>query len=827
MSLVKYRLAEVAKDFGVPSKEISALLTAYAETPKSNQKVLEDHELNVVFDAMTLKNQPADFESAMNAALRPVDPAVEAEKAKKAAEEQAKKEAEEKAKAEEAARREAEKAASEKPASPLPPAGEETPAAKQEKPASPKPAEAQKPQAPIQPRPAQQKPREPQKPRAERKTIVVDTRSSGGKTDLSKYDERLDVLAADHVTKPGASKEKIKNQQTRRNAPMSQKRRAEDAEKFRKLREQQEAAKRQPLKVSIPDEISVGELASRLKKTGAEVVKALMKQGLMVSLSQTVDYDTAALIAMEFGAKVEKEVHLTIEERLIDVHEDKPEELLPRDPVVVVMGHVDHGKTSLLDYIRKTSVAAGEAGGITQAIGAYRVDVNGRKITFLDTPGHAAFTSMRARGAMFTDIAILVVAADDGIMPQTIESINHAKAAKIPIVVAINKIDKAHANPERIIQQLTEHGLLWDEWGGDTTICKISALTGEGIPELLEMLVLQADMQELKANPNRLASGSVIEARLDKGRGPIATLLVQNGTIRSGDIVIAGTAVGKIRSMTDDRGARIAEAGPSVPVEIAGLSSVPNAGDAFNVVEDERMARELVEERLEKERQQAVHPQSKMSLDDLFNQIHEGELKELNIIIKADVVGSVEAVRSSLEKLSNDEVRVRVIHGAVGAVSESDVMLAGASNAIIVGFNVRPTADAKRSAELEKVDIRLYRVIYDCIEEIEAAMKGMLAPKFREVELGTAEVRQIFHASAVGTIAGCMVRSGVIRRGTKIRVVRDGIVIHEGDLMGLKRFKDDAREVAQGYECGITLEKFNDIKEGDILENFFMEAYQD
>ena len=827
MSLVKYRLAEVAKDFGVPSKEISALLTAYAETPKSNQKVLEDHELNVVFDAMTLKNQSADFESAMNAALRPVDPAVEAEKAKKAAEEQAKKEAEEKAKSEEAARREAEKAASEKPASPVPPAGEETPAAKQEKPTSPKPAEAQKPQAPIQPRPAQQKPREPQKPRAERKTIVVDTRSSGGKTDLSKYDERLDVLAADHVTKPGASKEKIKNQQTRRNAPMSQKRRAEDAEKFRKLREQQEAAKRQPLKVSIPDEISVGELASRLKKTGAEVVKALMKQGLMVSLSQTVDYDTAALIAMEFGAKVEKEVHLTIEERLIDVHEDKPEELLPRDPVVVVMGHVDHGKTSLLDYIRKTSVAAGEAGGITQAIGAYRVDVNGRKITFLDTPGHAAFTSMRARGAMFTDIAILVVAADDGIMPQTIESINHAKAAKIPIVVAINKIDKAHANPERIIQQLTEHGLLWDEWGGDTTICKISALTGEGIPELLEMLVLQADMQELKANPNRLASGSVIEARLDKGRGPIATLLVQNGTIRSGDIVIAGTAVGKIRSMTDDRGARIAEAGPSVPVEIAGLSSVPNAGDAFNVVEDERMARELVEERLEKERQQAVHPQSKMSLDDLFNQIHEGELKELNIIIKADVVGSVEAVRSSLEKLSNDEVRVRVIHGAVGAVSESDVMLAGASNAIIVGFNVRPTADAKRSAELEKVDIRLYRVIYDCIEEIEAAMKGMLAPKFREVELGTAEVRQIFHASAVGTIAGCMVRSGVIRRGTKIRVVRDGIVIHEGDLMGLKRFKDDAREVAQGYECGITLEKFNDIKEGDILENFFMEAYQD
>ena len=836
MSLVKYRLAEVAKDFGVPSKEISSLLTEYAEAPKSNQKVLEDHELNVIFDAMTLKNQPADFESAMKAALRPVDPAVEAEKAKKAAEEQAKKEAEEKAKAEEEARRaaaaarEAEKPASpaEKPVSPAPAAGGKTsPASPQESAKKPQPQEPTQPVHINQPRPAQQKPREPQKPRAERKTIVVDTRSSGGKTDLSKYDERLDVLAADHVTKQGAAKEKFKNQQSKRNAPLSQKRRAEDAEKFRRLKAQQEAAKRAPLKVSIPDEISVGELASRLKKTGAEVVKALMKQGLMVSLSQTIDYDTAALIAMEFGAKVEKEIHLTIEERLIDVHEDKPEELQPRDPVVVVMGHVDHGKTSLLDYIRKTSVAAGEAGGITQAIGAYRVDVNGRKITFLDTPGHAAFTSMRARGAMFTDIAILVVAADDGIMPQTIESINHAKAANIPIVVAINKIDKPHANPERITQQLTEHGLLWDEWGGDTTICRISALTGEGIPELLEMLILQADMQELKANPNRLASGSVIEARLDKGRGPIATLLVQNGTIHSGDIVIAGTAVGKIRSMTDDRGARITEAGPSVPVEIAGLSSVPNAGDSFNVVEDERMARELVEERLEKERQETMHPQSKMSLDDLFNQIHEGELKELNIIIKADVVGSVEAIKSSLEKLSNDEVRVKVIHGAVGAVSESDVMLAGASNAIIVGFNVRPTADAKRSAELEKVDIRLYRVIYDCIEEIEAAMKGMLAPKYREVELGSAEVRQIFHASAIGTIAGCMVRSGVIRRGTKIRVVRDGIVIHEGDLLGLKRFKDDAREVAQGYECGITLEKFNDIKEGDILENFFMEAYQD
>ncbi|MBR5868165.1 MAG: translation initiation factor IF-2, partial [Clostridia bacterium] len=677
-------------------------------------------------------------------------------------------------------------------------------------------------------RPAPEKKNDaPQAQKNRKQTIVVDTRSAGAKTDLSKYDERMDTLADNHVSQHGASKEKFKNQGNKKGAPISQKKRQEEAEKIKRLKAQQEAAKKAPLKVSIPDEIAVGELASRLKKTGAEVVKALMKQGLMVSLSQTIDYDTAALIAMDFGAKVEKEVHLTIEERLIDTHEDKPEDLLPRDPVVVVMGHVDHGKTSLLDYIRNAKVVAGEAGGITQHIGAYRVDVNGRNVTFLDTPGHAAFTSMRARGAMFTDIAILVVAADDGIMPQTIESINHAKAAGIPIVVAINKMDKSTANPDRITQQLTEHGLVWDEWGGETTICRISAHTGQGIDDLLEMLILTADMQELKANPNRLAQGSVVEARLDKGRGPVATLLVQNGTIHSGDIVIAGTAVGKIRAMTNDRGQRITEAGPSVPVEITGLASVPNAGDVFNVVEDERMARALVEQRLEDEKKAQAASIGKVSLDDLFSQIKEGELKDLNIIIKGDVVGSVEAVRSSLEKLSNEEVRVRVIHGAVGAISESDVMLAGASNAIIVGFNVRPTSDAQRSAENAKVDIRLYRVIYDCIEEIEAAMKGMLAPKFREVLLGSAEVRQIFRASSIGTIAGCMVRSGIIRRGTQIRVVRDGIVIHEGDLSGLKRFKDDAKEVATGYECGITLERFNDIKEGDVLENFYMEAYQD
>ncbi|MCQ2445724.1 MAG: translation initiation factor IF-2 [Clostridia bacterium] len=826
MSLVKYRLNEVAKDFDVSSKEISSILAEYSEAPKSNQKVLEENELNIIFDVMTLTRTPSDFESAMKAAVHPEEKAPEAPKAEEAPvpAEAPKAEAPkvESPKAE-APKAEAPKAPENAPS----PVEEKKPAP--EKPAQPsqaRPAPAPAPKAPSQPAKPQAKDPSRDQQKSRKQTIVVDTRSSGGKTDLSKYDERMDSLADDHVTRQGASKEKFKNQQ-KKGAPVSQKKRQEEAEKIKKLRAQQEAAKKAPRKVMIPDEIAVGELASRLKKTGAEVVKALMKQGLMVSLSQTIDYDTAALIAMDFGAKVEREVHLTIEERLIDDHEDKPEDLLPRDPVVVVMGHVDHGKTSLLDYIRKSRVAAGEAGGITQHIGAYRVDVNGRNVTFLDTPGHAAFTSMRARGAMFTDIAILVVAADDGIMPQTIESINHARAANIPIVVAINKCDKPHANPERITQQLVEQGLVWDEWGGDTTICRISALTGDGIPELLEMLVLQADMQELKANPNRLASGSVIEARLDKGRGPIATLLVRNGTIHSGDIVIAGTAVGKIRAMTDDKGRRIQTAGPSVPVEITGLASVPNAGDSFNVVEDERMARELVEQRLQDEKNELQHVQGKMSLDDLFSQIKEGEVKDLNIIIKGDVVGSVEAVRSSLEKLSNDEVRVRVIHGAVGAISESDVMLAGASNAIIVGFNVRPTADAKVSAEEQKVDIRLYRVIYDCIEEIEAAMKGMLAPKFREVELGSAEVRQIFKASSIGTIAGCMVRSGVIRRGTKIRVVRDGIVIHEGDLMGLKRFKDDAREVATGYECGITLEKFNDIKEGDVLENYYMEAYQE
>ena len=575
--------------------------------------------------------------------------------------------------------------------------------------------------------------------------------------------------------------------------------------------------------MQIPDEISVGELASRMKKTGAEVVKCLMKNGVMASLSQIIDFDTAAIIAEEMGCKVEKEVVVTIEEKLIDDHKDEEKDLVPRAPVVVVMGHVDHGKTSLLDYIRNAHVASGEAGGITQHIGAYQVQINGKPITFLDTPGHEAFTSMRARGAMVTDIAILVVAAEDGIMPQTVESINHAKAAGIPIIVAINKMDKPEANPERIKQQLTEYGLVCEEWGGDTIVCPSPPR-----PAWAWITAGDADPhrrgQELKANPNRAAQGTVIEARLDKGRGPVATLLVQNGTLKQGDIIIAGTAVGRVRAMVGDKGQKLTSAGPSVPVEITGLSETPSAGATFNAVADEKLARELVEQRKEEARAKANAPVTKVSLEDLFSQIQAGEMKNLNIIVKADVQGSVEAVKASLEKLSNDEVRVRVIHGGVGAINESDVMLASTSQAIIVGFNVRPDNAARDSAARAHVDMRMYRVIYDAINEIESAMKGMLAPKFREALLGHAEVRQTYKVSGVGTVAGCYVQDGKLqRKDCQVRLVRDGIVIHEGVLASLQRFKDSVKEVAAGYECGLSIEKFNDIKEGDIIEAFTME----
>ena len=651
---------------------------------------------------------------------------------------------------------------------------------------------------------------------------VVDTRK-GGNVNLEKYDERLEKLAAGKTNQMQAGKQKFQGRNNnRRGAFQGNKRRQEEQEKMRRL--QMEIAKKTPLVVKIPDEISVGELASRMKKTGAEVVKTLMKNGVMASLSDVIDFDTAAIIAEELGCKVEKEVIVTIEERLIDTAEDKEEDLVPRAPVVVVMGHVDHGKTSLLDYIRSANVVSGEAGGITQHIGAYQVDVNGKTITFLDTPGHEAFTAMRARGAMVTDIAILVVAADDGIMPQTVESINHAKAAEIPIIVAINKMDKPEANPDRVKQQLTEYGLVCEEWGGETIVCPISAKTGMGVDNLLEMLTLTAEVEELKANPNRAAQGTVIEARLDKGRGPVATLLVQNGTLHQGDIIIAGTAVGRVRAMLSDKGQKITSAGPSVPVEITGLSEAPSAGATFNAVADEKLARELVEQRKAEEKAKANAPVTKVSLEDLFSQIQAGEMKNLNLIVKADVQGSVEAVKSSLEKLSNDEVRVRVIHGGVGAINESDVMLASTSQAIIVGFNVRPDAAARESAARANVDMRMYRVIYDAINEIESAMKGMLAPKFREALLGHAEVRQTYKVSGVGTVAGCYVQDGKIqRKDCQVRLVRDGIVIHEGVLASLQRFKDSVKEVVAGYECGLSIEKFNDIKEGDIIEAFTME----
>ena len=670
--------------------------------------------------------------------------------------------------------------------------------------------------------PRKPKPDKPHVPKQIPQKKVVDTRGTAN-TNLSKYDERFDRMAGDKADRMKRGKEKIgnKNKQRQNTAAASAKRRQEERDKMQRL--QFEIAKKAPTRVQIPDEISVQELAVRMKKSGAEVVRKLVRMGVMASLPDVIDYDTAALVAMEFNCKVEHEVVVTVEEKLIDVHEDTEEELMPRAPVVVVMGHVDHGKTSLLDYIRNTKVAAGEAGGITQAIGAYVVDIGGSPVTFLDTPGHEAFTSMRARGAMVTDVAILVVAATEGIKPQTVESINHAKAANIPIVVAINKMDMPGANPDRVKQELTEYDLVPEEWGGETIVCQISAKTGQGIDNLLEMLALQTEMLGLRANPNRAASGTVIEARLDKGRGPIMTVLVQNGTLKQGDVIIAGTAVGRVRTMINDKGQRVTEAGPSVPVEIAGMGEVPNAGDTFNAVADERMARELVEERKAKEKLAANTAPKKVSLDDLFARIQEGEMKDFNIIVKADVKGSAEAVKASLEKLSNEEVRVRVIHCAVGAINESDVMLASTSGAVIVGFNVRPDNAARDSAARDHVDIRLYRVIYDCINEIEAAMKGMLAPKFQEKIIGHAEVRQTYKVSKVGTVCGCYVLDGKIQRSCQVRVLRDNVVIYEGDLASLRRFKDDVREVASGYECGMQVEKFNDIKEQDVIECFVME----
>ena len=778
MSFIKYRLKEVATDFGKTPKDIAEILGKFGSKPKSNTQVLTEDELNVVFDQITKNNQIASLEQVF--AVKPKE-APKAEPVK-----------------------EAPKADSRPQQSSKP----------QNQPAQNQPA--QKPQ-----QPKADKPKEPERKRERR---VVDT--SAVQVNSNRFAD-VDNLVSEKVQnfqggkqRIGGGKGKQQNKQ-QNNKFKGNKSRNEEQEKMRRL--QMEVARKAPVTVKIPDEITVGELASRMKKTAAEVIKCLMKNGVIAAINQTIDFDTAEFVATELGCKVEKEVTVTIEERIIDDHVDAADELVTRAPVVVVMGHVDHGKTSTLDAIRKTSVTAGEAGGITQHIGAYTVEVDGQMITFLDTPGHAAFTSMRARGANSTDIAILVVAADDGIMPQTVESINHAKAANVPIIVAINKMDKPTANPDKIKEQLTKYELICEEWGGDTIICPISAKTGMGLDNLLEMVLLTAEVQELKANPNRRAKGTVIESRLDKTRGPIATLLVQNGTLKQGDIVIAGTAVGRVRVMTNDKGRTVKTAGPSVPVEITGLAETPAPGDEFNAVTDERMARELVEQRKQAIKDAAANAMQKVTLDNLFARMQEGQMKELPLIVKADVQGSAEAVKASLEKISNEEVRVKVIHAGVGAINESDILLASTSGAIIVGFNVRADQAAQVSAHRAEVDMRFYRVIYDAIDEIEAAMKGMLAPKFQEVIIGHAEVRMTYKVSAIGTIAGCMVKDGKVTRDAKVRVLRDNIVLHEGEVGSLQRFKDAAKEVTAGYECGMSIFKYNDIKEGDIFECFVME----
>ncbi len=859
---IKYRVHEVSKDLNVPTKDIIDLLGKYFEGTKKHMTALTEDELSVVFEYFTQQNQVADF-GAYYASRDPEK--VKQRKAAKQAEkkpavQEKKKEAPKPAEQKEQVKGPAPKAkpAEEKkeaPAQPKPvkketsPIGEAKPAEKKQpqREAAPRPAENKKPPKPVRPaqppkpsiqidskafeegarlaaQKAHQKAHQEEQAKGERTVRHVDTRAAH--VNLDKYNEKYDNIASQGKVKENYQKKQKLTQKSHQRAKQqfSHKRETE-AEKLKRL--ELERARKQQLKVSIPDEIVVSELAQRLKVTASEVIKKLMGLGVMAALNETIDFDTASLVAMELGAKVEKEVVVTIEERLFDDTEDSAEDLYERCPVVVVMGHVDHGKTSLLDAIRKEHVTATEAGGITQHIGAYKVSIGEKEITFLDTPGHEAFTSMRARGASITDIAVLVVAADDGIMPQTVEAINHAKAADVPIIVAINKMDKPTANPDRVKQELTEYELVPEEWGGDVPCIPVSAVTGQGIDDLLEMITLVAEVRELKANPNRMAKGAVVEARLDKGRGPIATVLVQNGTLKVGDVLIAGMAVGRVRAMINDRGENVTEAGPSTPVEITGLAEVPAAGDIFNAVENERLARELVEQRKHTEKEKIFSTYQKVTLDNLFSQIEEGEMKELPIIVKADVQGSVEAVKQSLEKLSNSEVRVRVIHGAVGAISKSDVMLANASNAIIIGFNVRPDPVARDSAEEDGVELRLYRVIYDAIEDVEQAMKGMLAPKTREVELGRAEVREVYKITNVGTVAGCYVTDGKVARNALLRIVRDGIVIAEDKIDSLKRFKDDQKEVAQGYECGIGLEKFSDIKVGDIFESFIIEEYRD
>ena len=804
--MIKYKVRDVAKDLGVSVKEISDILEKNCGVTKKAMATLEESELNIVFDAVTQKNNVANFDKFFASRNKTAEPAKAEVKA--------------------------EKKANNKDSKDNKPNGR-----KNDRKSDNKDNKAEgKKQNKVQDKPAKQTKAEPKaesKPveitseeeTSTRKRRVIDTRAVN--VDVERYNQKYDDLA-NASSKMRSTDNTVKKQKfTNRSQKQKGRRQGKRETEQERLKRIALERKQKQMTIQIPDEIVVQELALRLKATVAEVVKKAFLMGTMVTATDTIDFDTASLIAMEFHAKVEKEVVVTIEERIIDDSEDDDTNLVERAPVVVVMGHVDHGKTSILDAIRHANVTAGEAGGITQHIGAYRVEINGKPITFLDTPGHEAFTTMRARGAQVTDIAILVVAADDGIMPQTVEAINHAKAAGVSVIVAINKMDKVGANPENVKQQLTEYELVPEEWGGDTPCIPVSAKTKEGLDDLLEMVTLIAEMKELKANPDRAAKGTVIAARLDKGRGPIASVLVQNGTLHQGDIVIAGTCVGRVRVMVNDKGERVKEAGPSVPVEITGLAEVPQGGDIFNAVSDEKLARELVEQRKASQKEEQFKAQTKVTLDNLFDQMKLGEVKELQIIVKADVQGSVEAVKQSLEKLSNDEVRVNVIHGGVGAINESDVMLAEASNAIIVGFNVRPDSVAAANAESAGVDMRLYRIIYDCIEEIEAAMKGMLAPKTREVVLGTAECRNVIKIKSVGTISGSYVKSGKIVRNAGVRVIRDGIVIAEDTIASLQRFKDAVKEVNEGYECGIGLERFNDIKEGDLFEAYTIEEYRD
>ena len=789
--VIKVKVSDVAAGFGVQNKEVLDLLAQCGTAKKSPSTVLEEGELNALFDRITKTHSVENFEKFY--ALRSNKPKSQAPQQKKEKKPQSAGNTEKDKKrqsqaailqmAEQAAKRAEEKA---------------------------KKKANQTPQA-----------------RTKGETRHVDTRVNN--VDLEKYNQKYEDIAPASNMGDYQKKQKLnqKSKQYRKKRPQGMRARSKRETEAQRLARIAEQRKKQQITIKVPEEITVGELASLLRMTATEVIKKLMSLGVMASVNEVIDYDTAEIVATELGAKVEKQVVVSIEEQIIEEDDENDENAVKRPPVVCVMGHVDHGKTSILDAIRHTDVTSTEAGGITQHIGAYQVEANGEKITFLDTPGHAAFTAMRARGANMTDIAVLVVAADDGIMPQTVESINHAKAANVKLIVAMNKMDKPTANPERVMEGLTKYGIITEDWGGDVACIPVSALTGMGINDLLERIALEAEVMELKANPNRRAKGAVVEARLDKGQGPIATILVQNGTLHSGDVIIAGTAVGRVRTMRSDKGMLLSDAGPSTPVEITGLTAVPEAGDLFEAVEDERLARELAEQRIAAAKEKQFSSFQKVTLDNLFSQMAQNDMKELAIVVKADVQGSAEAVKQSLEKISNDEVRVRVIHAGVGAISKSDVDLADASNAIIIGFNVRPDNVAKEEAAATKVEMRMYRVIYDAINDVTDAMKGMLAPKFREVALGELQVRQVYKISNVGTVAGCRVTSGKITRDSKVRVVRDGIVIAEDEIASLKRFKDDAKEVAEGYECGVTLEKFADVKEGDVYEAFKMEEYRD